>query len=72
VEGWGWDGQVAAGVASTTKQAAMKIAGRKPGARDLTPESLEEFECQGAEVWKKLEALREEWEPRTKGAMALS
>lgn len=36
--------------------------GRKTGAVDATEEDVENFVSQGAEAWKKMESLRQDWE----------
>ncbi|KIW39528.1 uncharacterized protein PV06_08132 [Exophiala oligosperma] len=38
--------------------------GRKSGAVDATAEDVESFVSQGAEAWRKMEALRKDWEAR--------
>ncbi|KAK1759536.1 3-keto-steroid reductase [Echria macrotheca] len=66
VEGWGWEGKVVKkgeeeeGVTGVLR----RVVGRRGGAVDLTPERLVEFEAVGAECWKEMERLREEWETR--------
>ncbi|KAK4190854.1 3-keto-steroid reductase [Podospora australis] len=64
VDGWGWEGKVE-DVKELKRQG--KLSGRKPGATDLTEERLVEFKSLGAECWKRMEKLREEWEARTEG-----
>lgn len=60
VEGWGING--------TGKPFKHKWwggnLGRKTGAVDATHEDVEDFISQGAEVWKKMETLRKDWEAR--------
>ena len=38
--------------------------GRKTGSLDATKEDVEEFVAEGVEVWKKMEATRQDWEAR--------
>ncbi|KAM5377292.1 hypothetical protein ACJZ2D_005111 [Fusarium nematophilum] len=64
VEGWGWEGKVedaAALEADTAVGVFKKTVGRKRGAVDVTKEDIVEFEELGAECWKKMEELRQEW-----------
>ncbi len=60
VEGWGING--------TGKPFKHKWwggnLGRKTGAVDATHEDVENFISQGAEVWKKMETMRKDWEAR--------
>jgi 3-keto steroid reductase len=56
IDGWGWDGQVRSESDSERKK------GRRKGAIDLTKEAREDFEILGANCWKEMEILRQEWE----------
>lgn len=58
VEGWGWDGSVRAEIKGE------EIKGRKYGAVAVTKEGREEFEVEGATIWREMERLRGEWEDR--------
>ncbi|KAK4994453.1 3-keto-steroid reductase [Elasticomyces elasticus] len=63
VSGWGWGGQVGEKV-----DGGMRMKrGRWRGMKELTQEGREDFELLGAEVWKKMEGLRMEWEERLSG-----
>ncbi|KAL2258354.1 hypothetical protein VTK26DRAFT_8364 [Humicola hyalothermophila] len=61
VDGWGWEGKVEE--MRELKQ-EHKLAGRKPGAVDVTEERLVEFKELGAACWRRMEELRREWEGR--------
>ncbi|KAK4241767.1 3-keto steroid reductase [Achaetomium macrosporum] len=61
VDGWGWEGKVEQMLHLKQEQ---KLAGRKPGAVDVTEERLVEFKELGASCWRRMEELREEWEKR--------
>ncbi|AEO64144.1 4c9865f5-7378-4a4e-9c8a-0dd8f17ee34a [Thermothielavioides terrestris] len=61
VDGWGWEGRVEEMLELKQEQ---KLAGRRPGAVDVTEEMLAQFEELGANCWRRMEALREEWEKR--------
>ena len=58
VFGWGWGG----------KLGEYKRKGRDPFAKDLTKEERERFVEMGSSCWKKMEALRLEWEDRLRRA----
>ncbi|KAK4554656.1 3-keto-steroid reductase [Recurvomyces mirabilis] len=60
VDGWGFAGVVA-------RVPAGSVAGRmgrRKGWREMSVERREEFEVEGREVWRDMEALRVEWEGR--------
>ncbi|PNP76737.1 hypothetical protein FNYG_10156 [Fusarium nygamai] len=62
VEGWGWEGKVEDAAALKEDTGVLrKTIGRKRGVRDVTKEDIIEFEELGAECWKKMEELRQEW-----------
>ncbi|KAK4252403.1 3-keto steroid reductase [Corynascus novoguineensis] len=61
VDGWGWEGRVEEMRALKQEH---KLAGRRPGAVDVTEEKLLEFKELGAECWRRMEELRERWEER--------
>lgn len=56
VPGWGFDGTVE-GVTD-----AERRIGRRKGAVDVTRETREEFEVDGANAWRAMEELRVQWE----------
>lgn len=60
VQGWGVNGT---GMPFTDSWWAGHV-GRKSGAKDATREDVEDFVSTGAVAWKKMEALRKEWEAR--------
>ncbi|KAK5191980.1 3-keto-steroid reductase [Exophiala xenobiotica] len=60
VEGWGINGT---GTSFRHKWWGGSL-GRKTGAVDATREDVEDFISQGAEVWKKMESMRKDWEDR--------
>ncbi|KAF6811044.1 3-ketosteroid reductase [Colletotrichum sojae] len=65
VEGWGWQGAVEDRESLARDPATgvlRKAVGRHPEARDLTPETLVEFEQLGVEAWGEMERLRKMWE----------
>lgn len=67
VDGWGWEGRVEDKEALARDDAAgvlRKIRGRRSDAMFLTEEKRVEFEEMGAECWKEMEKMREEWEQR--------
>ena len=61
VDGWGWEGKVEEMRALKQEH---KLRGRKPGVADVTEERLVEFKELGANCWKTMEELREQWENR--------
>jgi 3-keto steroid reductase len=61
VDGWGWEGKVEE--MRDLKQ-EHKLRGRKPGAVDVTEERLVEFKELGANCWRRMEELRDEWEKK--------
>ncbi|KAL2162060.1 hypothetical protein VTH06DRAFT_7845 [Thermothelomyces fergusii] len=67
VDGWGWEGRVEE---MRELKREHKLAGRRPGAVDVTEERLVEFKELGAECWKKMEELRERWEALVDAAEA--
>jgi 3-keto steroid reductase len=70
VEGWGWEGKVEDREALARDPAAgilRKAVGRAAGAKDLTPEKLEEFELLGAQCWREMERLRQQWQEMAGG-----
>lgn len=60
VEGWGVNGT---GEPFKDSWWAGHV-GRKSGAKDATPEDVEDFISTGAIAWKQMETLRKEWETR--------
>ncbi|KIX05183.1 uncharacterized protein Z518_06055 [Rhinocladiella mackenziei CBS 650.93] len=60
VEGWGLNGT---GKPFQEKWWGGQV-GRKRGATDATNRDVENFIVEGAEVWKKMEILRKDWESR--------
>lgn len=65
VEGWGWEGKVVDREelnSDPDTRVLRKLQGRRPTAKDLTKEQLEEFEETGAKCWQEMERLRHEWE----------
>ncbi|AEO58898.1 3-keto steroid reductase-like protein [Thermothelomyces thermophilus ATCC 42464] len=67
VDGWGWEGRVEE---MRELRQEHKLAGRRPGAVDVTEEKLVEFKELGAECWKRMEELRERWEAMVDAAEA--
>jgi 3-keto steroid reductase len=64
VDGWGWEGKLEDREALARDPATRvlrRLVGRHPKSRDLTQESLEEFEGTAAKCWKEMERLRVEW-----------
>ncbi|KAK4171843.1 putative 3-keto-steroid reductase [Triangularia setosa] len=59
VDGWGWEGKVEE-LRELKKKGLLR--GRKGGMELVKEERLVEFKELGGEVWKRLEALRGEWE----------
>ena len=66
VEGWGWEGRVEDAAALRAEEGAegvfRKVVGRHRDVVDATDESIAQFEEVGAQVWKRLEDMRREWE----------
>jgi len=60
VEGWGINGT---GEPFGDKWWGGTV-GRKSGSKDATKEDVQQFVAEGAEVWRKMEALRKDWEAR--------
>lgn len=59
-EGWGWSGKVG----ETPSGSVMGKLGRWRNMKVTGKEERENFEADGLEVWKQMEALRVEWEAR--------
>lgn len=69
VDGWGWRGKVEGLEDDDGATGALrKIKGRKKGARLVSEETRAEFEEMGAQCWREMERLRQEWEARMKEA----
>ncbi|KAF5024305.1 hypothetical protein F66182_3635 [Fusarium sp. NRRL 66182] len=62
VEGWGWEGKPENAMADATVGVFNKNVGRRLGVVDVTKEEIVRFEELGAELWKKMEDMRHEWE----------
>lgn len=64
VDGWGWEGKVETNktiAADTAEGVLHKSVGRRLGTKNVTEESLVEFEEAGARAWEEMERLRHQW-----------
>jgi 3-keto steroid reductase len=62
-EGWGWSGKVG----ETPSGSVTGKLGRWRNMKVTGKEERENFEADGLEAWKQMEALRVEWEARLGG-----